>query len=442
MTAPSTPLFVGLGFALLLAGWSLAQSAAPTFRTWTDATGRQVEAAFAGMDATTVKLQLKDGRLVDYPIAQLSAQDQAFARLATPPTPSTTATAATPAPTSNRPPAQQRSFPEKVEVSARTMEKLQLVTEEPQNRKFVYQTSSFEFTSQDKLAGSVMTEVARTFEATRELVSKLPWGIVCSPPPPLERFQAALYETREDYFNNGGPTNSGGVYDSGDMIFKIPFPSLGLERRGKTWFKNENYRNDTLVHEITHQMMHDYLPFIPKWIIEGSAEYTELMPYSAGTFRVASHKSGIKDYFDSMLQRGLTSNIGSVQAHLNMTRRQWDEFSTSSNAQITLYFRSALLVYFFNHLDGTANGEHFIRFFDAVHGEVTAMQTFFANPAVKRMPGGRFSYPSNLTPPDTDPSTAPFKHLNLLLDGRSYTELANAMVEGYRSIGIKLFAAE
>ncbi len=70
------------------------------------------------------------------------------------------------------------------------------------------------------------------------------------------------------------------------------------------------------------------------------------------------------------------------------------------------------------------------------------MQTFFANPAVKRMPGGRFSYPSNLTPPDTDPSTAPFKHLNLLLDGRSYPVLANAMVEGYRSIGIKLFAAE
>jgi hypothetical protein len=70
------------------------------------------------------------------------------------------------------------------------------------------------------------------------------------------------------------------------------------------------------------------------------------------------------------------------------------------------------------------------------------MNAFFANPEVKRFPGGRFSYPTSLTPPDTDPSTAPFKHLNLLLDGRSYTELANAMVEGYRSIGIKLFAAE
>jgi hypothetical protein len=29
------------------------------------------------------------------------------------------------------------------------MERLQLVSEEPQHRKYVYQTSSFEFTSQD-----------------------------------------------------------------------------------------------------------------------------------------------------------------------------------------------------------------------------------------------------------------------------------------------------
>jgi hypothetical protein len=366
MTAPSTPLFVGLGFALLLAGWSLAQSAAPTFRTWTDATGRQVEAAFAGMDATTVKLQLKDGRLVDYPIAQLSAQDQAFARLATPPTPSTTATAATPAPTSNRPPAQQRSFPEKVEVSARTMEKLQLVTEEPANRKYIYRTDSFEFLSQDKLAGSVMTEIARTFEATRLLVAALPWGILCKPPPPLERYQAALYETREDYFNNGGPQNSGGVYDSGDMIFKIPFPSLGLERRGKTWFKNENYRNDTLVHEITHQMMHDYLRFLPKWVIEGSAEYTELMPYNAGTFRVGSHKTGIKDHVSQHRQGDGVISLGSIRQHLTMTRDQWDTAASDTGMMRILYFRSALLVYFFNHLDGSGKGERFIDFFDAV----------------------------------------------------------------------------
>ena len=31
-------------------------------------------------------------------------------------------------------------------------------------------------------------------------------------------------------------------------------------------------KNDTLVHEVTHQVMDDYLSFLPTWIVEGTAE--------------------------------------------------------------------------------------------------------------------------------------------------------------------------
>jgi hypothetical protein len=402
-----------------------AQTAPPT-RTWTDIQGRTAEASFGGLQGTSVLLILKDGQTILWPLAQLSPDDRTFATsqnnapTPTPPHPPAAIDTVLP----KRLPPDQRLWPDKVEVSARTMDRLQLVLTEPQNRKYVYRTDAFEFASQDKLAGSVMTEVARTFEATRQLVSQLPWGIVCTPPPPLERYQAALYETPEDYFNNGGPLNSGGVYDSGDMIFKIPFPSLGLEQRGKTWFKNDSYRNDTLVHEITHQMMHDYLPYLPKWLIEGSAEYTELMPYNAGSFRVGSHKTGIKDYIAKMQGYGIALDLGSVQQHLTMTRSQWDAQSSRPNAQLTLYFRSALLVYFFNHLDGTGKGERFIHFFESVYGEVLATRNFFANPAVKRFPGGRFTYPTTL------------------VAGRTYASLAAEITSAYRTNGIKLTATE
>ena len=40
-------------------------------------------------------------------------------------------------------------------------------------RRYVYKSQSFEFVSQDKLAGSMMKEVARTFEATRSLVTAI-----------------------------------------------------------------------------------------------------------------------------------------------------------------------------------------------------------------------------------------------------------------------------
>lgn len=408
---------------------SMAQEAVP--RVWTDDQGRKVEAAFGGLEDGTVQLVMKDGKVVPFPLARLSAEDRAFAEAQSS---AATVTQAT------RLPMEKRTWPDKVEVSTRTLEKLDLVVDEPQNRKFVYQSAAFEFTSQDKLAGSVMREIARTFEATRLLVGSLPWGIVCTPPEPLERYQAALYETREDYTNNGGPVNSGGVYDSGDMIFKIPFPSLGLKLTGKTWYKDDSYSNDTLVHEITHQMMHDYLPFLPKWVIEGTAEYAEMLPYKAGTFRVDAHKTGIKDHLSEASNGAV--DLGSVKAHLTMNREQWDAASTDPGAMRRLYLKSVLLVYFFNHLDGEGQGRRFMEFLEGVHGEVIALQAFFANPAVKRMPGGRFSYPSNLTPPDMDPATAPFKHLDRLLAGRDYGTLAKAVAEGYRSIGLKVTASE
>jgi hypothetical protein len=107
-----------------------------------------------------------------------------------------------------------------------------------------------------------------------------------------------------------------------------------------------------------------------------------------------------------------------------------------------LYFRSALLVYFFNHLDGEKDreGQRFIRFMDAVYGEVAALRAFFADPRVKTFPDGRFSYPSDFPPPDMKSETAPFKHLKLLLDDRSYSQIAQELVEAYKTIGLKVSA--
>jgi hypothetical protein len=38
------------------------------------------------------------------------------------------------------------------------------------------------------------------------------------------------------------------------------------------------------------------------------------------------------------------------------------------------------------------------------------------------------------------PETGPFKHLTLLLDDRSYSQIAEEIVEGYKSIGLKVSA--
>ncbi|MBL9142576.1 MAG: hypothetical protein JNM99_02740 [Verrucomicrobiaceae bacterium] len=414
-------------------------------RLWTSKDGRQVKAVLVSFDAAHVTLRLADGSDAKVPFEKLSPADQAFLK-AQPP--GVIALGAKVAP---------RKWPTTVEIQSSAIE-VKLVTEEP--RKFVYRSEGFEYTSQGKLLPSLMKEVARTFEATKKLVGDLPWGIVCRPPEGLELYQAALYETRNDYMQAGGPSNSGGVYMSGEKIFKIPFESLGIKRLGKSYTKDENYSSDTLVHEITHQMMHDYLPYMPKWAIEGSAEYAELLPYKAGTFGVARHKEGLRDYLEVWRNRGRTPKLPNVSELFRLKRKEWDEQAMTPDRQHALYQQSALLVYYFNHLDGDGSGARWIKYMDATKAEAdlwvayekefkayrAAMDEFFKLPGVKKLEGGRFTYPSNLKAPQPPAAPdgkaydedTPLKNLKVLLDGRNDEQLQQEIGTKFSKAGFRL----
>ncbi len=410
-------------------------------RPWKDVQGRIVQAAFVSATADSVTLRMADGKEHQLPLARLCAEDQAFVKSQSPAP--ATAQGSTPAVTAlsvNRLPIEKRTWPENVVVLSKSIE-IQVVEENPAARKCVYRSEGFEFKSQAKLAGSVMKEVARTFEATKSLVAALPWGVVCRPPEGFERYQAELFETRKDYIAAGGPENSGGVYMGGDKIFRVPFPSIGLKLLGKTYAKDDNYDGGTLIHEITHQVMDAYLTFLPVWVIEGTAEYTEMLPYNAGKFRADAHQKGLKDHIQEMQKRGYAIEIGNLEEHLTMNRAKWSGITDISNKKMgELYFRSVLAVYFFCHLDGDKDkkGTRFIKFMDAVYDDTEALRAFFKDPRVKHFPDGRFSYPTNFPPPDMKAETAPFKHLDLLLDGRGYSQIAKEMTEAYKSIGVKI----
>lgn len=95
---------IGLAFGLWMAGNVLAAA-----RLWTSQSGSQIEAELAGVQDTFAILQAEDGRQFKIPVAQLSAEDQAFIQgtLAPPaespaptpePTPSAPAASAPPPP--------------------------------------------------------------------------------------------------------------------------------------------------------------------------------------------------------------------------------------------------------------------------------------------------------------------------------------------------------
>lgn len=420
-----------LGACCAALGVAVAVAQTPIeVRTWTDSQNRKIEAIYCGCQGDQVVLQLTTGQSVQYPLTKLSVEDQAYIR--------SRANAPAITPVSNsllRLPIAQRTWPTIVEVPARAIE-VELASESPQQRRFVYQSESFEFTSQAKIAGSVMKEVARTFEATRSLVRALPWGIACQPPPGMQRFQAALYETRADYLAGGGLERTGGIYSSGEKIFKIPFDSLGLEKRGQTYFKKD-FTNETLVHEITHQMMDDYIGYLPMWILEGTAEYTSMLPYKAGVFRADGHKNSFKDYLD---RASVPPDIDNLSGLFNITRSQWADATANPTRMAAMYVQSHMLIYYFCHLDGDKKGTRFINYMEAVYRDAAALRTFLSDPRVKKIGMGRITYPAELKDiaPTFPDETSVHKHLHILLGSRPMNLLANHIMEGFRSIGVRV----
>ena len=443
-----------IGAVVALVSFSLcanAQQPAPALRVWTAANGQKFSAKLVGVDGENVTLLLANGQTSKFAMNLLSPADQAVIRAAAAPNPTTPNTPAapatkpaTPAAANNTKPgatpaAKARTWPVIVEVPPNSIE-ITLGEQDAAKRRYVYKSQSFEFVSQDKLAGSVMKEVARTFEATRSLVSALPWGIDPKPPTDLGFYQAKLFTTREDYFADGGPQNSGGVYFSKDRIFRIPFPSLGLQLQGKTWFKKPDYHGDTLVHEVTHQMMHDFLGFLPKWIIEGTAEYTESLPYNAGRFLAGSHARGLKETLaKAASHKVLTSEFRPFGEHIAMKRDNWESLSNQQHSQHLLYVESYVLVYFFCHLDGDGKGTRFLKYFDAMAEARDEWDRFFRNPLVKMNADGSYTFPSDLPQPKAKHSEDfGLEKLSILFDGRDAAALEKDIREGFKKIGVKM----
>ena len=426
---PLRSRWTALSLVLLAVG--VLGAAAGELRQWTDVDGRTMQAKFISQDGKEAVFELASGQKATVPLSRLSVADQALIRQV-PNLPSPPAVVTSGA-------GEKRAWPDYVEVNPHS-DDIKLVEDSPSERRYVYRSQSFQFVSQDKLAESVMKDVARTFEATKALVQALPWGIDPRPPSALGYFQAKLYETRKDYIADGGPENSGGVYFRSDRIFRIPFPSLGLEMRGKTWFKKPSYKEVTLVHEVTHQMMDDYLPFLPTWVIEGTAEYTEALPYNYGKFRVKDREGAMKEFVKERLSRGGPStNLRPVGDHMTMKREEWTSLAKLRNAQHSLYFESYLLIYYFSHLDGDGKGTRFLRYLDEIGKASQAWQDFFKNPLVTKNPDGSFTYPRSLPLPAAARSEEfGLEKLDILLDGRSLSDMDAVVKEAYKKAGIRL----
>lgn len=446
-------------FTLALLSLLAASHAMSGPRAWTNAQGKQVQAEFGGVKDGNITLVMPGGQTAVVLLTSLSAEDQAWVRQNA--AKAVVPVSADPA-DAQRIPWEKRRMPTEVKEPMFYMN-IKVVKEEP--GACIYESGHFQFKSSAKLGAILMKDVCRAFESTYELVRMMPWGIVPKPEEGRTKFQAELYATRDQYLATGAPSWSGGVYVRNEKVFRMPFNELGISNTvgaNGAYYRKGEVNNDTITHEITHQMMHEYLPYMPVWLIEGLAEYTSNLAYKGGVFSVSGDGVSFAVKQPGSRNRGLmrgmrypggwigvrelwvyttdistrneikSSNLADRKAEKERNRKLGliPALSPPTTMQdlASRYRSSHILAYFFVHENG---GKHLMQYFDALHEEKKkwpvfweqvktyneklknlrptydayrkAMQEFMQQPGVKDLGDGRFSYPKDLAPPAPPP---------------------------------------
>jgi len=143
----------------------------------------------------------------------------------------------------------------------------------------------------------------------------------------------------------------------------VPMESLGVRAVGNHLaIHRRSYDSGTLIHEITHQVMHEWLDVLPVWFVEGFAEYMAAVPFRAARFRFRDVDRGIVDHLEKAYRISPTESgfydvdLAPPDQLMGMSHAQWSQ-AVADGRDAALNYRTAMmLIYFFIHLDGKGKG--------------------------------------------------------------------------------------
>jgi hypothetical protein len=325
---------------------------AAEFRTWTDHAKHSVEAAFGGTEGGVVKLLLRNGTTMKVALAQLIPADQEYIKQQ--------AKAAPAAPIGGSAAAAKPAGAWPTTTDLKEPAKATVVKEDAAAKEFIYRTQHFEFHCDARLGADVVRDFGRMFEGTLEVNKVLPLGLDPTPEKGQEFFVAKLYTSKADYLADGGIQGSAGIYSSGAKAIKVPLESLGVKLAGKHYTVEPRADNDTLIHEITHQMMNHWLGKIPEWYVEGSAMYVGSSKFHpSGRFTLPKLGVTVKE-LEHM--RAGKHTIWHLNYLMQITPEQWHAaFGSNPDGTVHRNYTSAIaLTYYFYHGDDKGDAAHMI----------------------------------------------------------------------------------
>jgi hypothetical protein len=384
---------------------ALSFLAALEARTWTDVQGRKIEAEFVSATATDVTLKLASGKDATLPLNRLSQEDLAYIRESAAEGGNKDAK---PDPKTAEKEGDGLNFDDPWPQTIRFSEdpQIEVVAEDKEQKRFIYESAHYRFVCDVRLSQQVVKGFAVMFESTYQYCRALPLAI--SGGGKTEgKYQILLFETKESYVQAGGPPTSAGVFMSGKNVVMVPLTSLGVRQVGSGYMLDRNETSGTLIHEITHQLTPGqyYAPGAMGWFSEGLAEYTTATPYRAGAFKVKSNFDDIVAYATAYGKkdtrgRALGTEIN-APAFKDFCLMSYAQF-TGANPNFNYGFGLVLTTYFL-HLDGDGDAKRMKEFLKALRAGKTREDA-----------------------------------LKVLLDGRTYEEMEEAISKGWKRKGVDI----
>lgn len=284
-----------------------------------------------------------------------------------------------------------------------------LVEEDPEKKRYLYHSDHYEFICDVPLKKHLVQRFAVLFEGTRELCRALP---ISTKKAHLSgdkfRHRILLFETKESYFQNGGPPGSAGVFmsGSGGNVVMVPLTSLGVKKLGSSYTVDYGESNKTLPHELAHQLTDSYYyaSGARGWFSEGLAEYVAVTPYRSGKFMVSKTLRAVKDY---ATEYGRDGNGGRAMGE--------DIEAPDLKTYFLQSYRSFVANANFNYGLGLLITTYFFELENK--GDRVAITAF-----LKALREGKEGEEA----------------LKALLQGRSYDELAEDIAAGWKSRGVKI----
>lgn len=182
--------------------------------------------------------------------------------------------------------------------------------------------------------------------------------------PSKRRGTIRLFTGEAGYLQAGGIHGSAGVHYSArnEVLMRLdPDQLTEVNRR-------------VLMHEVTHQALHDLLKSAPPWLGEGIAIYVESIPFRAGRFL-----EGHVHFRRAPLLRGCPGNrikTTPMASLLRSERSDWNaQFQINSHGVNQQYKTAYLMTYYLVHFQAAPSPRPFRQFLTAIHETLTASRS-------------------------------------------------------------------